>query len=188
MKGAQVHSLSPSELRERAERRIRRKEPRIDVSSCSEHELRRLVHELQVHQVELELQNEELRRVREELEAQRDAYEDLYELAPVGYLTLGASGVVQKVNLRAAELLGLAKSRIVGWPLDQLLEPESRWAFRLHMTSVFRKHNRHLCEVRFAPRGGQTRVARLESIAVPGPDGARLCRTALSEVTETARP
>jgi PAS domain-containing protein len=74
----------------------------------------RLVHELQVHQIELELQNEELQESRAELEVAAKIHADLYDFAPMGYLTLDGDGVIRKVNLTGARLLGLERSRLVG--------------------------------------------------------------------------
>jgi diguanylate cyclase (GGDEF)-like protein/PAS domain S-box-containing protein len=73
-----------------------------------------LLHDLQVHQIELELQNEALREAQRALEISRDRFANLYEFAPVGYLLLGASGLIEQANLSAVKLLGLDRSHMMG--------------------------------------------------------------------------
>jgi hypothetical protein len=54
-------------LRRRAEDHLKEKKPDAGLAP-DETDPKRLVHELQVHQIELETQNEELKRAREEVE------------------------------------------------------------------------------------------------------------------------
>ena len=66
-------------------------------------------HELQVSQVELDMQNlalVEMQSERDEAEAGRERYAELYDQAPVGYLSLDAKGGITRANLAAGELLG----------------------------------------------------------------------------------
>ena len=106
--GQRSHSMR--KMRARAEILIR--ESARQISKLSEVDARKLVHELQVHQIEMEMQNEELRRARLELEGARDRFSALYDFAPVGYLTLDADGIIREANLTAAKLLGVTCGRI----------------------------------------------------------------------------
>ena len=90
----------------------------------------RLLHELQVHQVELELQNEELANTCMELALLRDRYCDLYDFAPVAYLTLAADGRVLELNLAAAQLLGLDRKASLGRRLAEFVHEDSREPLR----------------------------------------------------------
>ena len=72
-----------------------------------------LLHELQVHQIELEMQNEELRRSKLELEDAHHRQVDLYDFAPVGYVTLAGDGVIIAANLTAATLLGVERGSLL---------------------------------------------------------------------------
>ena len=92
-------------------------------------DLLRLVHELQVHKVELEMQNSELRESRAELEAALARYTELYDFAPVGYLTLTAAGLIAEINLTATTMLGVARRDLLQRRFSQYVIPEdqSRW-------------------------------------------------------------
>ncbi|MFP4392162.1 MAG: ATP-binding protein [Desulfohalobiaceae bacterium] len=68
-----------------------------------------LFHEIEVAYQELEIQAEELKRAQDELVSLHQEYENLYEFAPCGYLTLDPNGTITRVNLTAVSLLGMNK-------------------------------------------------------------------------------
>ncbi len=107
-----------------------------------------LVHELRVHQIELEMQNEELRRTQHELECSRARYFDLYDLAPVGYLTLSGKGVIREANLAAATMLGVERSALVGQPISRLILKEDQELYSLHRKELLESGGPQDCELR----------------------------------------
>jgi|GEM_PF-5698950 len=72
-----------------------------------------IVQELQTHQIELELQNEELRKTQEALIRSHKKFSDLYDFAPVGYLTISDKGLIVEANLTAAKLLGIDRGILI---------------------------------------------------------------------------
>jgi len=72
-----------------------------------------LLHELLVHKVELEMQNEELRRAYSALEEARDRYIDLYDFAPIGYITINREGLISEINLTGSALLGVERIKLI---------------------------------------------------------------------------
>lgn len=109
-------------LRVRAEQHLRTLSYDPPTPEVSE----QLIHELRVHQIELELQNEELHRAQEELAILHARYFDLYDLAPVGYLTLSEACVIQEANLAAATLLGVERRLLTGQRLTHFIHPEDQ--------------------------------------------------------------
>ncbi|MBT9493781.1 MAG: PAS domain S-box protein [Paucibacter sp.] len=81
----------------------------------------RLLHELRVHQIELEMQNEALRNSQSELEASRDRYAELYDFAPIGYLTLSADGFIVQLNLCIVKLLATERNALIGIRFNTLV-------------------------------------------------------------------
>jgi PAS domain-containing protein len=129
-----------AQLRRRAEDRLRER-PRNRRSTAvvpkSDADAKRLLHELQVHQIELGMQNTELRQARDELEVTLDNYTDLYDFAPSGYFTLAATGAILQANLTGATLVGIERSRLVGQSFGRLISAEYRSAFSSFLEHVF---------------------------------------------------
>ena len=136
-----------SDLRKRAEEIARSNEAKTRQSMLPD-EAGQVLHELQVHQIELEIQNEELRRTQGKLELMLAHYFDLYDLAPVGYFTLGENGLIIEANLTAADLLGVARDNLINRPLTQFIIKEDRALFYLHRKQLFETDAPQTCEFR----------------------------------------
>jgi len=147
-------------------------------------DLRRLVHELQVHQIELELQNEELIRAHEEIEEGLEKYTDLYEFAPVGYVTLDRSGVICEANLTCAALLGVNRSRLTGMSCAGFIAPESLPAFQTFLETVFAGDGKKMFETALRLEGGNPPFVRIEAAAA---ESGQHCGAAVIDITERRR-
>jgi len=151
--------LSAGELRRQAEERL---DGLSAASPSAPEELAAAVHELRVHQIELEMQNEELRRAQLELGAQREKYFELFDLAPVGYLTLSDEGIVGEANFTAAHLLGDERQQLVGQPFSAFVFAPDRDAYYLHLRKIEKSGAPQTCELRLQPVGGEPFWGRLE--------------------------
>ena len=142
---------------------------------------RRLLHELQVHQIELDMQNYDLRLARDELEKALENYTDLYDFAPVGYFTLTADSSIQQANLTGASLVGIERSRLVGRCFDHLFAAEQRPAFHAFLKQVFAGQTRQSGEFEISRPGQPPRTVNIEAQCSPH---ASECRAALVDITE----
>jgi PAS domain S-box-containing protein len=125
-----------------------------------------LFQELRIHQVELEMQNEDLRRAQLELERSRARYFELYDLAPVGYLTLTAGGVIQEANLTAARLLRQERYDLIGLPFTRFVAREDQDSYYLYGKRLRQAGSQQTCELRLGRNGGLPFWARLEMSVV----------------------
>ena len=92
-------------LRKKAEEQLKLKQKAASQAS-KETDTKKLLHELQVHQIELEMQNEELQKAYEKTEEALKKYTMLYDLAPMGYFTLDKDGTICDLNFTGSSLLG----------------------------------------------------------------------------------
>lgn len=184
-----AQSSQAAELRQRAEQQFG--EPadgaRQPLADQSPEETARIIHELQVHQIELEMQNEELRRIQAELETSQTRLVNLYDFAPVGYLTESETGMVVEANLTAASLLNVTRSELVRAPLTRFILPEDQDVYHRHRQQLFKAWEPQVSEVRMRRRGSQPFWARLEAIIAHNEEGEVVCRVVLSDVTACKR-
>ena len=180
-------SRSTADLRERAEVKAATIGS-LDLTSLSREGANRLLHELRVHEIELEMQNEELRRTQEEVQASRGRYLDLYDHAPVGYLTLNGQGVILKANSRAAAMLGAPTDVLVKQPITRFVQADDQDIIYLHRRRVFESGTPQVCELRMKRLDGALFWARMEAIPIGvGESGARVSYTVISDITERKR-
>ena len=143
-----------------------------------------MLHELQVHQIELEVQNEELRRTQAELESARARYFDLYDLAPVGYCTVGESGLILEANLTAATLLGMARGTLGKQPIARFILKDNQDLFYLRRKRLLDTGEPQACELRMVEVDGTVFWAQLAMTAAQEADGAPVLRVVLSDITK----
>jgi two-component system, cell cycle sensor histidine kinase and response regulator CckA len=144
----------------------------------------RLLHELQVHQIELEMQNEELRRTQAEIEASQARYFDLYDMAPVGYFTLSAQGLILEANLTAANMLGVGRSHLVRQPLTRFILREDQNIYYGHRKQLFETSVPQVCELRMLSANAAPFWVQMDATVVRGTGGAPLYRTVVSDISE----
>jgi PAS domain S-box-containing protein len=150
-------------------------------------EMQQSLHELRVHQIELELQNEELRRSQAELEALQSRYFDLYDLAPVGYCTVGENGLTLSANLTAATLLGMVRSEMVGQPWTKFIHKEDQDIYYRHRKELFNNNSATAtasCELRLMKKDGSDFWAHLTCTIAKDAGEAPTCRVVMHDISE----
>jgi len=146
-----------------------------------------LLHELLVHKIELEMQNEELRRAQATIEEARDRYLDLYEFAPIGYITITREGLISEINLTGATLLGIDRTKLLKRRFSQFIAPDDkdRWyRFFLSLMSAV-KGEKQRCDLEMLHAKGTVFYAHLDCLRNEKSNTPHTLRVALSEIGES---
>ena len=159
-----ISLLPVAELRRRAEEQLNVQIPE-GRSPQAEHEMERILHELQVHRIELEMQNAELRQTRDELETALDRYTGLYDFAPVGYFTLDSKGEIRAANIAGACLIGAVRSRLIGRSFSLFVAAKDRAAFTGFLVTLLNSQIKDSCEVELQNITKQPVIVQIEAMA-----------------------
>lgn len=154
-----------------------------EAGSLSPEEARKVLEDLRLHQEELEIQNEELKKAQDIIEESRERLSDLYDFAPVAYVTLDKNGVIREANLTAASLLGHDRQKLIGKPFFLFITNDNRVHFSRHQEKIKEGH-KEITELELKTSDGQPLWGRVESVPFKDKDGNVLVRTIIVDITE----
>lgn len=180
-----IQHATPSGLRSLAEAKLQRKQITLPDASSSPEEMLRIIHELSVHQIELEMQREELELTRNALEHSLEQYTDLYEAAPLGYLTITRECRVLKANIAAKRMFPLLMNK----RLSHFVADEAYSRFNLFLESAFSSMQHKEADITFLDNNTQEarhpsaprRIFHCDALA---DENCSECRLTLSDVTD----
>ena len=158
--------------------------PLENIEKMSPAKIKRTLHELRVHQIELELQNEELQQAQAELEASRLRYVDLYDLAPVGYVTVSEKGLILEANLTASTMLGVPRGKMMKRIFSRYILREDEGIYYLNLKQLFSTGKPKVYELRMEREDGSIFWVRLATIAAMDTNGTMACRIIISNISD----
>ncbi len=171
------------ELRKIAEEKLGRARLNLVQPRPGEELLHELLQELSVHQIELEMQNEALRQAQVVIEESRDRYLDLYDFAPVGYLTLSREGIIGEANLTGATLLGMERKKLLQRRFAPFVSATDRAGWEEFFVDMFKHDGRRHCELSLKRSDNTQFHAQLDCLRIESA-GLTSLRITLTDITE----
>ncbi|AMM51787.1 hypothetical protein TH61_12200 [Rufibacter sp. DG15C] len=155
-----------------------------DVQKMTPHEIKRLIQELQTHQVELEMQNHQLQMTTQELEAVTAKYQDLYHYSPFGYVTLDEHGIIEEANAKGMDLLATTQQNLLARRFSQFVHPDYLDAYYGFFRKVLLSNGPETVELQVVSSTGAIFYAQLEGLLLRRQNDTDQCRIAFVDVTE----
>lgn len=148
-------------------------------------EIQAIEHALAAYREETRVQTDALIETQRSLEQSRDRYLDLYDFAPIGYVTLDPAGIIREINLTAAEMLGVQRGPLTGMPLQMFVLEADRPALLEHLRRCRRESGCVTSQLRLQCRTGRVMPVQLDSRSgvLDANDGIGF-RTAITDLTE----
>ncbi|MDF7798673.1 PAS domain S-box protein [Pontiellaceae bacterium B1224] len=135
-----------NKLRTKVEELLRKNPQETPVLSTVE--VQKLLQELEVYQTELA--------------TKRDAYEELYDFAPVGYLTLDPKGRITEANSAAAAALGMERGKLMVELFVSFVHPDSLKTWERHRLYLAEHPEKHGTDLLLQRPDGSVLTAYVE--------------------------
>ena len=132
----------------------------------------------------MELLSDQLQTQQLELEESRNRYADLYDHAPVGYLTVDKAGNILSINLTGAALLRKARPFLIGKPFIDCFMDINQQAFLNYLKEVFNSSEKTMIDLKIGDNHDPLSYIRLESTVT---NDKNMCRMMMSDISQLKR-
>jgi PAS domain S-box-containing protein len=154
------------------------------IKNIKNDEIPKLIEELNIHQIELELQNDELLKTNEHIAFERELYLDLYNQAPIPYLTLNRNGNIIKLNKYASDMLGIDAHKLNFNSFFPYVHEDSKFKFSLHFKNVLDKNDTEWTEIKILNSKGEVLHCQLQTVSYYDYNYKdKLCRLTVTDIT-----
>lgn len=144
-----------------------------------------LMNELHVQQIQLEMQNRDLIESQRLLEETRDKYADLYDFAPVNYITFDNKGIIKNINFTGTAMFGKVRTNLIDRPFTKWVVKEDINKFINHVRTTLQSKNITKEEIKIKLDSGEELDVRLESIRSNDVlTGSVMCRSVILDFTK----
>lgn len=134
------YQITPVDLHKKAEDIVQEKESlsseniNDELNKLSIEEMKQIIYELKIYQAEIETTMKN--------------YYDLYEKAPVGYLTLDEKGIIENINLTSAKLMNREKRELLEQPFHRFIVSHDQDELYFKRKKLFETGKKQTCELR----------------------------------------
>ncbi|MFL6506175.1 MAG: PAS domain S-box protein, partial [Candidatus Udaeobacter sp.] len=122
-----------------------------------------------------------------ELEAATQRFVDLYDFAPIAYVSFDRAGRIEEANLATTALLGVARDSLIGRPFAFYVADLD--SFLHHLLHCRTRHEQIATELELKPRKGERVPVQLLSTPITSTtrNGALLYQTAIIDLSQRKR-
>ncbi|PKM39352.1 MAG: PAS domain-containing sensor histidine kinase [Firmicutes bacterium HGW-Firmicutes-8] len=122
---------------------------------------------------------------RTELIESRNRYADLYDFAPVGYVTFDHKGCIQEINLTGANMVGAERTQLIGVPMCFIVNKSDFKIFLDHLRCCKQTDEQVTSELSITKRNGKPIDIQLLSAPIRNADGLTTqYRSIMTDITE----
>ena len=112
-------------------------------------------------------------------------YFELYDLAPVGYVTTNPKGIILEINQTAADWMGFPRSQLISKNFDRFIFPDFQDIFHIHCNVVLKTTEKKNCELKLVKYDGGQFYIQMDTVPILMNNGETSeLRSTMTDITE----